>query len=51
MEKKELDVNLTANDISDQLGVLMFQILSQTKQIKVLEARVDELETPEESDA
>lgn len=44
---KPLDVSLTMDEMALTLGKLVLQTLMDGKKIKVLEARVDELDPPE----
>lgn len=41
---KELDINLTMDDLALAFGRMMVQGLMDQKKIRVLEARVDELD-------
>ena len=45
IEKKILDISVTDEDVAEELGRLNWTILSLRKQIKILEDRVDELES------
>lgn len=43
---KELDVSVTSDDLALAFGRMMVQSLVDQKKIRVLEARVDELDPP-----
>ena len=48
-EPKELDITLREADIERYLGRLMLAQMRLARQVEVLEARVDELDGPDET--
>lgn len=46
---KVLDITLRREDVERYVGALVLQLFDQRRQIEVLEARVDELDGPDET--